>query len=217
MYVLFTVGHWPNYVNQRPQWWAYANIFNINNVFCSHSLTHSWHSHSERFVLIRVRLYVFFIGTPQDPRIHADAACWSSYRLYSNRRNQCKELLTLRYNVKAATTAIYTFRHNTHKLAAPNMMWWAENAIIMKFTRGNTHNVTIHMKPCCGGNEERKNTDQQTYERTYVTNTQPEQIHCAHIIRFSFVVRFLSRSHSLSFGIQGVICVLAMPVYMALC
>lgn len=32
------------------------------------------------------------------------------------------------------------------------MMWWAENAIIMKFTRGktHTHNVTIHFKRCGG-------------------------------------------------------------------
>lgn len=39
------------------------------------------------------------------------------------------------------------------------MMWWAENAIIMKFTRGKAHNVTIHIKAFCGEMNEQKNIE----------------------------------------------------------
>lgn len=130
-------------------------------------------------------------------------ACWSSYRLYSNRRSQCLQRIAHfedTHNGKAATTAIYTFRHNTHKLV-PNMMWWAENAIIMKFTRGKTHNVTIHIKTVLWWKMKRRikkahrTKHNQRMNRTNEPNTQPEQIHIVHnIIRFSFVVLSLPLS-----------------------
>lgn len=100
------------------------------------------------------------------------------------------------------TATIYTFQHNTHKLV-PNMMWWAENAIIMKFTRGkntHTHNVTIHFKRC-GGEisaktkkecesereraSERKSKQNEWNERSTIEQTT----HCITYIKwFSFVV-----------------------------
>lgn len=79
-------------------------------------------------------------------------ACRSLYRLYSNRRSQrCKELLTLSYTMEKQLQQQFTLFAIIRISSSQHMMWWAENAIIMKFTRGKTHNVTIHIKPCCGG------------------------------------------------------------------
>lgn len=54
------------------------------------------------------------------------------------------------------------------------MMWWAENAIIMKFTRGKTHNVTIHIKPCCGKMNEKIKCEQN---KRAASQARPKFIH----------------------------------------
>lgn len=178
------LGIVPNYQNQRLYYQDYANIFRINNALFIFTVHSDCCFHTCALFLCMLVL-LFLLGRL---KVLRTTRCILVFIDLCERRSQCKELLTL-IQWKAVATAIYTFRHNTHKLV-PNMMWWAENAIIMKFTRGTAHNASIHIKTL----------DVEHIGRRRKKYIEREQILCTgtHSIWFSFVAPSFISSYPIS-------------------